>query len=167
MKIDGINLINDSSVNDARIENGDTLPTTNTQDEGRMYWLKRSYQDYVAGLYVSDGVKWNYTNDNDNVAANFNHSVVNMDAPMKSNTVVLADSSIGSFQLTLPQSPNMGDFIYIIDTEGEFKKNPVTVVRNGDPIRGKSENLKVKIKNVTLMMFYSGSSQGWCYSTIK
>lgn len=164
MKIDGINLINDSSVKEARIENGDTLPTTNAGDEGRMYWLKRSYGDYISGLYVSDGARWNYTNDNEGLTTKFKPVEANMDITIESNTVVLVDTTMGGFQITLPPTPDVGDFIYVIDTVGKFGNSDITIVRNGDPIRGVSENLKIKVKNAFVTMFFAGGAVGWTYT---
>lgn len=167
MKIDGINLINASSVVDARIENGDSLPPINTDDEGRMFWLKRSYMDYVVGLYVCDGVEWAYTNDNDGLFTRFQASVVNMAHNAKLNHVIFADSTNDKFQITLPANPSVGDFVTIVDVAGKFKANPVTVVRNGAPIRRVSENLKLKVKNASVTMLYSGVVNGWMYSVAK
>ena len=164
MKIDGINLINDSSVKEARIENGASLPSTNAGDEGRMFWLKRSYGDYIAGLYVSDGVQWNYTNDNEGLTTKFKPTEVNMDATVESNSVVLVDTTMGGFQVTLPATPEVGDFVYVIDTVGKFSNNNVTVVRNGAPIRGVSENLKIKANNAFVTMFFAGGVTGWTYT---
>lgn len=167
MKIDGINLINDSSVKEARIENGDTLPTTNAGDEGRMYWLKRSYGDYISGLYVSDGAQWNFTNDNDGLTAQFKTISANMDITVQPNTVILADTTVGKFQITLPTNPTIGDFVNIIDVTGNFNKDEVTIVRNGDPIRGESENVKIKVQNATVLLTYTGTTEGWQYSVVK
>ena len=167
MKIDGINLINDSSVKEARIENGDTLPTTNAGDEGRMYWLKRSYGDYISGLYVSDGAQWNFTNDNDGLTAQFKTISANMDITVQPNTVILADTTVGKFQITLPTNPTIVDFVNIIDVTGNFNKDEVTIVRNGDPIRGESENVKIKVQNATVLLTYTGTTEGWQYSVVK
>ncbi len=167
MKIDGINLINASSVIDARIENGDNLPVINTDDEGRMFWLKRSYLDYVVGLYVCDGVQWQYTNDNDGLYTRFQASIANMAHAAKLNHVIFADSSSGPFQITLPADPMVGDFVTIVDVAGKFKTNNVTIVRNGTPIRRKTENLKLKVKNATIQLLYSGIVNGWMYSVTK
>lgn len=167
MKIDGINLINDSSVKEARIENGDNLPTTNSGDEGRMFWLKRSYGDFIAGLYVSDGVKWNYTNDNEGLTAQFRTVFANMDITVQPNTVVLADTTNDKFQITLPANPSAGDFVNVVDVAGKFKDEEVTIVRNGAPIRGKSENVKIKVNNATVFLTYTGTSEGWQYSVAK
>lgn len=167
MKIDGINLINDSSVKEARIENGDTLPSINTGDEGRMFWLKRSYSDYVAGLYVCDGVAWQYTNDNDGLTTKFKAVSANMDHQATLNSIVMADTTAGKFQVTLPANPVIGDFVTIVDVESNFKKEEVTIVRNGTAIRGKTENVKIQVKNATVFLYFTGSAAGWQYSITK
>lgn len=164
MKIDGINLINDSSVVDARIENGESLPAvTNLEDEGRMFWLKRSYGDYVAGLYVFDGTQWRYTNDNSELAASLDSVLVNTDHNAKPNSVVVADTSTGSFSVSLPISPNVGDSIIFIDATSSFRNNPLTIARTTAPIRGLYENRRIVADNVTMFMFYTGTAYGWNY----
>ncbi len=164
MKIDGINLINDSSVVDARIENGDSLPAvTNAEDEGRMFWLKRSYSDYVAGLYVFDGTQWQYTNDNGEISARFDSVLINTAHTANTNSVIVADTSTGSFQLSMPDSPNVGDFVIVIDAKSSFYSNPLTIVRTTAPIRGQYENRRIVADDVTMFLFYTGTTYGWNY----
>lgn len=70
MKIDGVNLINDSALRDAVVESGTTLPTANAQDNGRLFFLTQAQGQNPKGLYVynASDVAWKFTNDNSDVA---------------------------------------------------------------------------------------------------
>lgn len=76
MKIDGVNLIHNSALQDAVVESGTTLPTANAQDDGRLFFLTQPQGQNPKGLYVySDSdTEWQFTNDNSdvqNIADNF------------------------------------------------------------------------------------------------
>ncbi len=71
MKIDGINLINDSDMTDAVIESGTTLPIANAQDNGRLFYLTQLDGTDEKGLYIysANDVDWNLINDNTGVGS--------------------------------------------------------------------------------------------------
>ena len=165
MKIDGIDLINSSSVVDARIENGYTLPPANIDDEGRIFWLKTAYLDYTIGLYVYDGTQWVFTNDNTNTFSKFQHITINTTQVVPTNSIVFVDTSLGGFQASLPPNPSVGDFVTVIDITGSFKFDNLTLVRNGNNIRGVAENLILKSNDMIMDLYFSGAIQGWVYST--
>lgn len=76
---------------------------------------------------------------------------------------IFANSTSGSFTLTLPSSPVDGDTIQIIDVAGTFKINPVTVARNGEKIQNLTEDLVLNLNNAAVTMIYSGSTFGWVF----
>lgn len=60
MKIDGVQLINNSSVNDAVVEKGTVFPSVNNNDNARLFYLTQAYNGFTAGLYIysSETTSW-------------------------------------------------------------------------------------------------------------
>ena len=70
---------------------------------------------------------------------------------------IIADTSSGPFNITLPASPSLGD--YVIITDGyNFAVNAVTVLNNGSTIEGQNSNVLVNISSVDLEFFYDGNT---------
>ena len=70
---------------------------------------------------------------------------------------ILADTSGGSFTITLPASPSTGDTIDIADSKGTFYTNPLTVARNGKTIMGLAEDMVVSMAGASVTLCYNGS----------
>jgi len=74
---------------------------------------------------------------------------------------ILADTSGGSFTITLPASPSAGDTVEFIDASGTHQTNNLTVSRNGENILGLAEDLTCDIENGRWKMTYYDSTEGW------
>lgn len=70
---------------------------------------------------------------------------------------VLADSSAGSFTVTLPATPTEGVQCFINDG-GDWGANPVTVARNGSTIEGLADDLVLDIAKASAQFIYSGAT---------
>lgn len=70
---------------------------------------------------------------------------------------LIADTNGGSFVITLPGSPNLGDLIKIADGN-DFSINPVTVAANGNTIESQSSDVIVDIGKIDLEFIYDGST---------
>jgi hypothetical protein len=70
---------------------------------------------------------------------------------------VVANTSSGSWTLTLPASPVSGDVVVIVDG-ADFSVNNLTVARNGSTIAGLSEDLVLDIGNVSVHLVYAFSN---------
>jgi hypothetical protein len=70
---------------------------------------------------------------------------------------LLANTSAGSFAVTLPGTPAAGDTVYIQDASGTFAVTPLTVARNGSTIMGLAEDLIASTNNVGFGLVYNGS----------
>jgi hypothetical protein len=70
---------------------------------------------------------------------------------------LLADTSAGSFTITLPATPATGSTVYIQDSSGTFAINPLTVGRNGSTIMGLAEDMVASTNNVGFGLTYNGS----------
>jgi len=70
---------------------------------------------------------------------------------------VLANTTSGSFTITLPASPSSGDQVIIADSN-DFSINNLTVARNGSTIEGLSEDLILDIQGISVQFIYNGST---------
>ena len=71
---------------------------------------------------------------------------------------ILADTSGGSFTITLPASPSEGDQVIIADSGDFFSNNNLTVDRNGSTIIGDAEDLVLNIDTSSTTLIYDGST---------
>ena len=79
------------------------------------------------------------------------------------NTQYLADTSGGSFNLTLPASPNFGSTILIADGTGSFSTNNLTVLNNGSTIANQNADLLLNLSNTVSTLVYTGTT--WQFIT--
>lgn len=71
------------------------------------------------------------------------------------------DTSGGAFSVTLPASPSIGDYVWIRDYSGTFAGNNLTVLRNGSPAEGLSEDLTLDINGLSVCINYIDATKGW------
>jgi hypothetical protein len=93
--------------------------------------------------------------------ANINYTVVTANQTLSNSQNIAADTSGGSFTLTLPASPNAGDSIDIFDYANTFDTNPLTIARNGQNIESLAENLTANVEGAYFTLIYTGSTRGW------
>ena len=74
---------------------------------------------------------------------------------------VLANTSGGGWNLTLPAGPADGDQIGVIDANGTFATNNLTVLRNGSNIQGLAADFTCDVNNLAIVFIYSGATGGW------
>lgn len=74
---------------------------------------------------------------------------------------ILADTSVGSWTLTLPPSPSEGDLVAVADITSSFAENNLTVARNGNLIQGTEDDILCDINQMAFELVYSGPEQGW------
>jgi len=88
-------------------------------------------------------------------------------AVISSNTNAVAGSGYfcntagGSFTLTLPSSPTLGDEISVVDYAGTFDTNSLTIARNSENIQGAAADLTVSTERAGLTLAYTDTTQGW------
>ena len=77
---------------------------------------------------------------------------------------LIADTSGGTFTITLPATPSTGHSVVIADG-ADWSTTNLTVGRNGSTIEGAAENLTVDIGQIQIDLIYDGST--WeVFSTI-
>ncbi len=74
---------------------------------------------------------------------------------------IFADTSGGTFTLTLPASPSMGMQCKIIDAEGTAGTNKITVGRNSEKIMGSAADLEITTNSAGIALVYYDATYGW------
>ena len=77
---------------------------------------------------------------------------------------IIADTSGGSFTVTLPPTPELGDTVGIIDSKGTFNTNNL-IVTSSDNIQGSVNDLTLDIDQASFELVYTGSTLGWQLKT--
>lgn len=70
---------------------------------------------------------------------------------------IIANSSGGSFTITLPAAPTVGYYVQITDG-GDWELNNVTIARNGSTIEGETNDFILDVSNITTEFIYDGST---------
>jgi hypothetical protein len=74
---------------------------------------------------------------------------------------VFCNTTGGSFTLTLPSSPTIGDEVSFIDYAGTFDTYALTIGRNSSKINGSTADLTVSVERAANTLVYTDSTQGW------
>jgi len=74
---------------------------------------------------------------------------------------VFCNTTSGSFTLTLPSSPTIGDEVSFIDYAGTFDTNALTIGRNSEKINGAAADLTVSVERAANTLVYTDGTQGW------
>lgn len=94
---------------------------------------------------------------NDLPSGNSSWSVVSTTTTAAAGDLILANTSGGSFILSLPATPSAGDSVAIADYD-DWETNNLTVGRNGSTIEDLSEDLVCNIGNILLRFVFSGTT---------
>ena len=81
------------------------------------------------------------------------------------NDGIIADTSGGSFTVTLPASPAAGSYVVFVDGGNSFQAYPLTVAGNGSTIDGSYTSAVLNITNAKVEFIYSGSTWEMATST--
>ena len=79
---------------------------------------------------------------------------------------IFANTSGGSFTITLPASPVKGDSVRIFDVAKTFDSSPLTVGRNGNPIMGDAADMTVNTEGAAFELVFYDGTQGWRLITV-
>jgi len=86
-----------------------------------------------------------------------NWSVKTANYTAVNNDKIVADTTAGTFAITLPATPSAGDSLTIADGGNWYTTN-LTVNRNGSTIKGVADNLTIDVGGVMVDFIYSGST---------
>lgn len=71
---------------------------------------------------------------------------------------IIADTSAGSFNITLPASPAQGNSVTFSDATGSFGTNALSILRNGSTIMALAEDMSADIDKAAFTLVYSGTT---------
>lgn len=101
-----------------------------------------------------------YARDAENFG-NFGWTFVTANYTAFSGDQIGADTSAGSFTITLPASPNVSDSVRVIDAGGTFLENYLTIDPNGNNIGGVAQNFIMDFNNMDVTFVYYNPTRGW------
>ncbi len=136
----------------------DTAPVSPTAGD---LWFDST--DASFNIYYSDGTSSQWVNavnnQNDPV---FRVKTANYTASNRDQ--IIADTSAGSFTITLPASPISGTAVTIFDN-ASWGVNNLTIARNGSTIEGIADDFVLDVSSIKVEFIYNGST--WqVYSSI-
>ena len=93
--------------------------------------------------------------------AGFTWNIINSNYTASNDERLMANTSAGSFILTLPPYPVLGTHIKIIDYAGTFVTNNLIVDGNSKPIMGTQNQLICNMNHIEFNLYFSDNTQGW------
>ena len=91
------------------------------------------------------------------VAGGIEYTVSTSNVTATADQGIIADTSAGSFTITLPASPSAGDKVFIADG-GDWSNNNLTVARNGSTIEDANTDFTMDYGGVNVGFIYDGST---------
>lgn len=76
------------------------------------------------------------------------------------NDAIIANTSGGSFTVTLPSSPTIGDTVTFVDPTGDWGTSHL-VVTSPDNIMGSSQDLNLNVNYAKIALTYIDATSGW------
>lgn len=74
---------------------------------------------------------------------------------------IRASTTAGAWSLTFPASPSDGDEITVVDIDGTFDTNPLTILANGKKVMNDSTSLIVDLRYAMLTFVYDNTLGDW------
>jgi hypothetical protein len=91
-------------------------------------------------------------------ASGLSYVVRSANTAIINNQGILANTALGSFTITLPSSPAVGNQVVVADAGGDFGANALTIARNGSTIANAAEDLVCDINDISVQLVYSGDT---------
>lgn len=86
---------------------------------------------------------------------------VNSNTTTFANEGIIADTSAGSFTVILPESPQVGESLAIIDGKESFKRNGLIVSGGVELIEGREDNMLLNVDRASVLFRFINSTYGW------
>ena len=75
--------------------------------------------------------------------------------------LILADTTGGTFTLTLPAAPGIGDAVAVKDAQKTWNANHLTFAANGNAIETVTDDLVCDIQGATVLLTWAAGAAGW------
>ena len=63
--------------------------------------------------------------------------------------------------MILPEAPQLGESIAIIDLESSFKRNGLILSGGAERIEGRTDNMVLNVDRASIVIKYIGPTYGW------
>ena len=86
---------------------------------------------------------------------------------VSSNTIAIANEGLiantidGSFTISLPENPIVGESLAIIDSNNSFKRNGVTISGGEELIEERTDDMLLNVDRASVVLRYISSAYGW------
>ena len=110
-------------------------------------------------LYSSSGTTYAPT-DLSSIVVFWSSFSVSSNITLQKNYKYFVDTS-SARTLTLPESPSLGDEIYIFDASNNALTNNITVLPNTNKVQGSVQSLIIDSNSASVYLVYTGSTYGW------
>jgi len=92
------------------------------------------------------------------ITGGINYVVKTANYTTQDNEGVLADTSNGSFTVTLPANPSVGDQVVVADSGDYWNVNNLTIGRNGSTIANSATDLICDLSGSSVQLVYDGTT---------
>ena len=117
------------------------------------------YNQSTAQLEIYNGSTWVTVGDYQRVDVTSSQTVV-------ANRSFWVNTNSAAVTITLPASPNPGDFVKITDVAGTFATNNCTVNPNGNRIMRQADTMTISTNGASVRMVYYDATRGWLLEAI-
>ena len=112
-------------------------------------------------LTAGDTLVWNATTgrfENQQGGGGITYSLKTANYTAEDKDGILADTTAGTFTVTLPASPAIGASVVINDAADSFGTNNLIVARNGSTIETIADNLILDLSSISVSFIYTGTT---------
>lgn len=117
------------------------------------------YNQSTNQLEIYNGSTWVTVGDYQRVDISSSQTVV-------ANRSFWVNTTSGAVTITLPASPNQGDFVKITDVAGTFATNNCIVNPNGGRIMRQADTMTISTNGASIRMVYYDATRGWLLEAI-
>ena len=117
------------------------------------------YNQSTGQLEIYNGSSWVTVGDYQRVDVSSSQTVV-------ANRSFWVNTTSAAVTITLPASPNPGDFVKITDVAGTFGTNNCTVNPNGGRIMRQLDTMVISTNGASVRMVYYDATRGWLLEAI-
>jgi hypothetical protein len=93
---------------------------------------------------------------------------VSSNTQLEFDAIYYVNTTVAAVSLTLPTFPSAGNFIHIIDINGQFDTFNCIVLPSGDgsTVGGFADNLTLNLSRLNIMLQYSPGTNNWVVTNL-
>jgi hypothetical protein len=123
-------------------------------ESGDMWYCTKADSE---GMFVFDNGIWFESTTPGPEGGGISYTTETSDYTLEANQGVIADTTGGTFVVTLPLTPEEGDQVVVADG-GDWSTTNLTVGRNGQTIEGVASDLTMDVGGISVTMVFDGTT---------